>query len=394
MFDYKKQILIPLLVVALILSAAMATLFFSAYRLIELGRVGDKVENARYQIIALQKSLVEAETSRRGYLLTYSLVFASSYDQSIQDFAQTYDQLLTHLKDFPELQTELTQVKALTGASYEQMKFVSQIQQTDGSYSPHLSSLRKDTSIMGQINVHLKNADILLLNKKTSIDQEISHSLKATILGSILLVVLIVVVLVIGYRKTINLFEITVKSKSMAEAMSHDAHYDVLTDLPNRRQFETYLNRLISLARRNKESFAIFYMDLDGFKSINDQYGHDAGDEALVFAANRFLDALRQSDFVARLGGDEFAAIIHRYRNRSELTGLSNRVIRYINKEFEVQGHKSQIGVSIGIACYPADADDADSLIRMADLAMYEAKRAGKNRAEFAVVPEGNLVEY
>ncbi len=394
MFNYKKQILIPLLVVVLILSAAMATLFFSAYRLIELGRVEGKVENARYQIITLQKSLVEAETSRRGYLLTYSLVFASSYDQSIQSFAETYGQLLVHLEDFPELQAELTQVKTLTGANYELMKFVSQIQQTDGSYSPHLNSLRKDTDLMGQINTHLRNADALLLSKKNLIDEEVRHSLKAAIFGSILLVVLIIVVLVIGYRKTVHLFEITVKSKSMADAMSHDAHYDVLTDLPNRRQFETYLNRLISLARRNKESFAIFYMDLDGFKNINDQYGHDAGDEALVFAANRFLDALRQSDFIARLGGDEFSAIIHRYRNRSELTGLANRVIRYINKEFEVKGNKCQLGVSIGIACYPADADDADSLIRMADVAMYEAKRAGKNRAAFAVTPEEDLIEY
>jgi len=394
MFNYKKQILIPLLVVALILSTAMTALFFSTYRLIELGRMDDKVENARYLVVVMEKSLVEAEVNRRGYLLTSSLVFAGLFDQSIQHFAQTYDELSSIMQGVPEMQTEISQIKTIAGEHYEHMKFVSQIQQTDGSYSPHLNSLRKDNPIMGQINAHLKNADTILLGKTAAIDQEVRRSLKATIFGSMLLVILIVALLVIGYRKTIHLFKITVESKSMAEEMSHDAHYDVLTDLPNRRQFETYLNRLISLARRNKESFAIFYMDLDGFKAINDRYGHDAGDEALIFAANRFLDALRQSDFVARLGGDEFAAIIHRYRNHSELTGLSNRVIRYINKTFEVKGNKAQLGVSIGIACYPADADDTDSLIRMADAAMYEAKHAGKNRACFAKHPQENLIEY
>ena len=384
MFNYKKQILVPLFAVALILSVAMAALFFSAYSLIELGKLEDKVESARFQIITLQKSLADAETSRRGYLLTYSLVFGSSYDQSIQVFEDTYTKLLSSSQQFPELQPDLTQIKVLTGSEYEHLKFVSQIQQNDGSYSPHLNSLRKDSSLMAQIDRHLENADALLIAKKTEIDLQISLSLKATIIGSVLLVMLIVAVLVIGYRKTIHLFEITVKSKSMADELSHDAHYDVLTDLPNRRQFETYLNRLISLTRRNKASFAVFYMDLDGFKSINDQLGHDAGDEALVFASNRFVDALRDSDFVARLGGDEFTAIIHRYRNQSELTGLANRIIRYINKEFEVKGVKCKLGVSIGVACYPTDASNAEALINMADTAMYHAKHTGKNRVAFA----------
>jgi diguanylate cyclase (GGDEF)-like protein len=394
MFNYKKQILIPLFTVALILSLAMAALFFSAYRLIEFGKQEDKIESARFQIITLQKSLADAETSRRGYLLTYSLVFGSAYDNSIQLFEQTYDQLLSSSKQFPDLQPELIQVKVLAGSDYERLKFVNQIQQGDGSYSPHLNSLRKNNSLMAQIDHHLVNADTLLVTKKAEIDLQISRSLSATIIGSVLLVMSIVGVLIIGYRKTIHLFEITVQSKNMADEMSHDAHYDVLTDLPNRRQFETYLNRLISLTRRNKASFAVFYMDLDGFKSINDNLGHDAGDEALVFASNRFVDALRDSDFVARLGGDEFTAIIHRYRNQSELTGLANRIIRYINKEFEVKGVKCQLGVSIGVACYPIDANNAEVLINMADTAMYEAKHAGKNQVAFSKPPDTSLIEY
>src|SRR5450830_46234 len=184
MFNYKKQILVPLFSVALILSVAMAALFFSAYRLIELGKLEDKVESARFQIITLQKSLSDAETSRRGYLLTYSLVFGASYDQSIQIFEITYTQLLSTSKDIPELQPELIQVKRLTGANYEHLKFVSQIQQNDGSYSPHLNSLRKDNSLMAQIDRYLISADGLLLAKKAAIDMQISRSLKATIIGS------------------------------------------------------------------------------------------------------------------------------------------------------------------------------------------------------------------
>src|SRR5450830_1754646 len=124
MFNYKKQILVPLFSVALILSVAMAALFFSAYRLIELGKLEDKVESARFQIITLQKSLADAETSRRGYLLTYSLVFGGSYDQSIQVFEDTYTQLSSSAKQFRELQPDLMQVKVLTGPDYEHLKFV------------------------------------------------------------------------------------------------------------------------------------------------------------------------------------------------------------------------------------------------------------------------------
>ncbi|MEZ0316093.1 MAG: diguanylate cyclase, partial [Methylophilaceae bacterium] len=220
--------------------------------------------------------------------------------------------------------------------------------------------------------------------EKTAIHLQTQRTLKQVVWGTVVLVVMIILLMVFGYRKIIHLFEIASDSKNAADEFSHDAFHDMLTQLPNRRYFETHLKRMVNLNKRNRQSFALFYLDLDGFKQINDQYGHDAGDEALIFAAGRFKAALRESDFLARLGGDEFAVIIEQYFSIKELNGLSGRILRYLNQSFIAAGHTCQLGVSIGISCYPANGKDMESLINAADSAMYKAKKAGKGRAVFA----------
>ncbi|GEM_PF-4107514 len=164
-------------------------------------------------------------------------------------------------------------------------------------------------------------------------------------------------------------------NRTLARRHEHDAHHDFLTGLANRASFKETLDHTIARARREGTRLAVLYMDLNGFKAINDRFGHDMGDRVLIAVAHRLLSVLREADFLARLGGDEFAVIVPRYDQRHELTELIGRIeqeILSLPLPF-LQGRA--VGISIGVATYPDDGDDSDTLVATADLTMYQAKR-------------------
>ncbi|MGA0032134.1 MAG: diguanylate cyclase domain-containing protein [Burkholderiales bacterium] len=166
--------------------------------------------------------------------------------------------------------------------------------------------------------------------------------------------------------------------------IQHLAHFDSLTDLPNRTLFNDRLHQSISMAKREKRKLALCYLDLDGFKAVNDTLGHDRGDELLKLTASRLKHAVRESDTVARLGGDEFAVILPQITGRGDAALVAEKIIDMLAAPFHLQGsdQSAHIGVSIGIAVFPADAGEAEQLVKMADIAMYNAKKAG-NRFQF-----------
>ncbi|MDY0365797.1 MAG: EAL domain-containing protein [Arcobacteraceae bacterium] len=161
------------------------------------------------------------------------------------------------------------------------------------------------------------------------------------------------------------------------------AHHDNLTSLPNRRSLEKKLQELIKKTNKAENHFAIMFMDLDGFKIINDSLGHDIGDLVLKEVAKRFKEALRDSDFVFRVGGDEFAVIIEYTKNENVLDIIATKIIEIVNQPILVSGHSLHVGCSIGIAIYPYDGEDMLSLLKHSDTAMYKAKQEGKNRYEY-----------
>ena len=164
------------------------------------------------------------------------------------------------------------------------------------------------------------------------------------------------------------------------ETLEHLAHFDALTDLPNRLLLSDRLVQAINASRRSDDWVAVLYLDLDGFKAVNDRLGHDAGDELLVLLARRVSSQLRETDTLARMGGDEFVAVLVGLRNHNECVQLVDRVLRVCTEPFFVKGESVQVSASIGVALYPQNNVDAEQLIRHADRAMYEAKQAGKNR--------------
>lgn len=164
----------------------------------------------------------------------------------------------------------------------------------------------------------------------------------------------------------------------------HAAVYDALTDLPNRRLFVDLLLKAVALARRRESSVSVLYVDIDGFKSVNDVWGHDVGDLVLKELSARLVRCFRESDTIARLGGDEFAAIVAPSSERESLESVVERMLKAVAEPVDVQGEQVVLTASIGIASYPSDADNPTDLLRRADIAMYEAKNHGKNRFAFA----------
>ncbi|MGA9665299.1 MAG: diguanylate cyclase [Gallionella sp.] len=188
---------------------------------------------------------------------------------------------------------------------------------------------------------------------------------------------------IIGGFQARFIWNLLTRLKQTNEQITHLAHHDTLTALPNRILFFDRLNQIISKARRDKESFAILYLDLDGFKLVNDTYGHGSGDVLLREAAKRIAGCVRESDTVARMGGDEFTVILGNVSTPNSKVHVAKKIIEAIARPFVLDGKHCTISVSIGIAVYPDNGKTAAQLVKIADAAMYLAKHSGKNCYRF-----------
>jgi diguanylate cyclase (GGDEF)-like protein len=178
--------------------------------------------------------------------------------------------------------------------------------------------------------------------------------------------------------------ELEVEQRRIAEhRVEHLATHDPLTNLRNRRGLYEELSELIYRSQRYKYSSAVIYVDLDGFKHVNDHFGHEAGDRLLTQVAANFKAIVRQTDSVARIGGDEFIVLITDIDGETSLITKIESLLKEASKPLEFKGHKIATGASIGIALYPEHGDDAETLLHHADQAMYQAKNQGKNTFRF-----------
>jgi diguanylate cyclase (GGDEF)-like protein len=178
---------------------------------------------------------------------------------------------------------------------------------------------------------------------------------------------------------------IALQNGRLVDQMTHQALHDQLTGLPNRLQFNDRLRGAVAQARSRNETVTLFYLDLDGFKPVNDEFGHEVGDKLLVHVGDRLAACLRGSDTVARLGGDEFAVLIDGPAPPDAVEALGQRLVGAFAEPFRCGPKRVRLGASIGRAVFPTDADDAEGLLRLADRAMFEAKRAKRGRSLRAV---------
>lgn len=172
--------------------------------------------------------------------------------------------------------------------------------------------------------------------------------------------------------------------KENEEQLRQIAHYDSLTGLPNRMLLTERLRQAVAMVRRRGDVLAVVFLDLDGFKEINDTYGHAAGDELLRVLADRMRETLRECDTVARLGGDEFVVLLPDLSGKHDCDPVLARLLSELSAPVRLAGDRVRVSASIGVSLYPQNPDvDADILIRQADMAMYQAKQRGKNQCRF-----------
>ena len=178
----------------------------------------------------------------------------------------------------------------------------------------------------------------------------------------------------------IGIFSDITFAKQHEKQLEHIAHYDALTGIPNRLLLADRMKQAIAQARREQKMLGVCYMDLDGFKPVNDTLGHQAGDHVLVEIAGRIGNILREGDTVARLGGDEFVVLLPNLNHQEECIATLKRLHESISLPIVIQNQSFSLTVSIGVSIFPADDNDPDVLLRHADQAMYIAKQSGKNR--------------
>jgi diguanylate cyclase (GGDEF)-like protein len=165
--------------------------------------------------------------------------------------------------------------------------------------------------------------------------------------------------------------------------LSHLAQHDFLTDLPNRVLLNDRITQAISFAARYSKQLAVMFVDLDGFKSINDSLGHSSGDKLLQLVAGRLVACVRRSDTVSRLGGDEFVVLLYQVEHAEDAAFISKKILSSLAEPFSVEQKQLDISASIGVSTYPGDGQDAETLIHKADTAMYAAKKLGRNNCQF-----------
>jgi len=172
-------------------------------------------------------------------------------------------------------------------------------------------------------------------------------------------------------------------SKQQQEKLSKMAHYDILTGLPNRALFTDRFHQAIAHSKRSEHQLAICFLDLDNFKPVNDNYGHEAGDQLLIEVAQRITDSIREEDTVSRQGGDEFALLLNDIESYGQCENTLERILHALAQPYLIDNTPHKITASIGVTLYPNDNEDIDTLIRHADNAMYQAKQSGKHRYHF-----------
>jgi diguanylate cyclase (GGDEF)-like protein len=172
-------------------------------------------------------------------------------------------------------------------------------------------------------------------------------------------------------------------ARELTRQMTHLAQHDSLTDLPNRMLLNDRISQAIGLALRYKKKVAVLYLDLDGFKHINDSLGHPIGDKLLQSIARRLVGCVRGSDTVSRQGGDEFIALLPEVTHAEDAAVTARRMLRAVIEIHSIDHHDLQVTASIGVSIYPDDGLDADTLIKNADTAMYQARQNGRQSYRF-----------
>ncbi|WP_249555135.1 transporter substrate-binding domain-containing protein [Shewanella sp. 10B] len=229
--------------------------------------------------------------------------------------------------------------------------------------------------VLGQIDQHTQQQiySHWVSFSLTTDNSQYLQWIRYLLLGALVLSGVMVAVLVVNRRLNLEITRRIAAEKRLQHVASHDA----LTQLPNRALLDDRLSQALLAHRRDHSHFALLFIDLDGFKQINDQYGHPVGDALLLKVAGLLTKAIRNSDTVARFGGDEFVILLNRVQDLDAATQVADNILHSLSSPFSIEGVTVEVAISIGVVIYPRDGDTAIELMKKADQLMYQAKTAG-----------------
>lgn len=334
----------------------------------------------------LQTHLTEAEKGERGYIVG-SEIAATAYLRAVEEARWTTDLIHALASSDPYQKERATQLEKLVDAKLDTLHFLVTVRESGSMQSAQLlMSADQDNLETERINAvlqEMESRENMLLNEALRVRDKAQGKLWG-------MLVLVTFFLFAGavwqYRRVRRIVEQAARSQ---DEMRHLANHDALTGLANRRLLQDRLEAQIDHAAREGQSLAVMYMDLDGFKKVNDTIGHDVGDVLLQHVARRLKAAVRVSDTVARIGGDEFIVVVPELHEAGTAAQIAKTLVEAISKPYSINGTTVKVSASIGISLYPHCGASSDELMHVADQALNQAKNSGKNQYRFASNPDG-----
>ncbi len=365
-----------------ILLMVIGTIFWVSSKVNDSQAWVSHTHEVQTSISQVLSTLQDAETGQRGYLLTRNPAYLAPFtsgEEQIQFELAMLEQLTI---DNPKQQNNLKQVYLLVGMKMDELRESIVLLNTQGQESAlKLVKTNKGKEVMDNLRGILSEMrdeeHRLLVERSEALEKVKVLALTGQTIGVILLILISTFVVF----RTRDLLVLQAKAES---SLRHMANHDSLTGLATRHLGMEHLSFACSLARRSNCKAAVLFIDLDGFKAVNDTFGHDTGDNLLVGVAERLLCSVREVDTVVRIGGDEFMIVLSSINNNENTIQVAQKIIDSISQPFLIGDQNVSIGASIGIALYPDHAQEPETLIKCADDAMYVVKSKGKNQFIFA----------
>jgi diguanylate cyclase (GGDEF)-like protein len=361
--------------------AVTALAFFISQRQIDAAGWVAHTERAIARLESIGSNLVAAESAGRAFLLTGGGELPAHFSELLRSATEELDEFAALVLDSPQQQQNVAELRERITARFLVLQENMRAREQRGLQAAViLARSGKGRAGMAAIRQSLNR---MAEHEHERLDVRMSsHASMIRVSHTVLLAIVIVGSAVLTLLFRLNMRELSRRLEAEAIA-SQQARRDPLTGLPNRRSLLERLETAIPSAQRHGHQLALLYVDLDGFKQVNDTLGHTAGDELLRQAAERLKHSTRAEDIVARLGGDEFLIALPLVENAQDVALASARIVQAIARPYAIHGHEARVSASVGVAMYPHDGDNLQQLVAHADTALYTAKANGKGAYHF-----------
>jgi len=384
----EQQVLRSFLIgVLLVLVIGVASFWIQSQAVLSRDRTAQDqlVVNAGFGLL---RNELNAETGQRGYIITGDPAYLDSFTDGLAGIQTSFERMQAALADTPENNATLQTLRQLSATKTAEMQKSIDLRR-NGGFLPAQRYVQTGVgkSTLDQLRALDQQLQETYLKK---IDVETQQSANRVVWAYGLLLAFGICVISLLIWAYLQIRHDLIARKEMAESLIHEASHDPLTQMPNRRFFDDWLQYALDQAKRENQFAAILFINLDGFKAVNAFFGYERGNKLLQVVAARLKEATRAGDVVARIGGDEFAVLIPILTDPADPVGLAQRLVEALGLPFK-ENESLPTGASIGIAVYPADGETPELLLAAADEAMHRAKTAGGGRYAFVLDAEGGM---